>query len=53
MLAEHAHIDMNTAFERIRSQARSTNTKLTELATHIVAGRVDLEMFANDPPRRR
>lgn len=42
MLAERAQIDMSTAFERIRTMSRNTNTKLTELATHIVDGRVDL-----------
>jgi len=43
MVAEHAHIDMATAFERIRTRARSTNTKLTGLAAHIVEGQLDLD----------
>ncbi|MEP1123142.1 MAG: ANTAR domain-containing protein [Ilumatobacter sp.] len=42
MLAERAQIDMATAFDRIRMMSRNTNTKLTDLATHIVDGRVDL-----------
>jgi GAF domain-containing protein len=42
MLAEHAQIDMAAAFDHIRARSRNTNTKLTDLATHIVDGRVDL-----------
>ncbi len=51
MLAEHAHIDMPTAFERIRTLARNTNTKLTELATQIVDGQLDLDTLTIKPPR--
>ena len=43
MVAEHAHIDMATAFERIRTCARDSNTKLTDLAAHIVEGQLDLD----------
>ena len=46
MLAENAHIDMAAAFDLIRARSRNTNTKLTELATRIVDGRVDLDIFA-------
>lgn len=42
MLAENANIDMASAFDRIRARSRNTNTKLTDLATHIVSGRIDL-----------
>ncbi len=52
MLAEHAHVDMATAFDRIRARARNTNTKLTELATDIVNGRVDIATLTADPSRR-
>jgi len=43
MVAEHAHIDIVTAFERIRTCARNTNTKLTDLAAQIVEGQLDLD----------
>ncbi len=48
MLAEHAHIDMPTAFDHIRARARNTNTKLTDLAAHIVDRRLDLDTLATD-----
>lgn len=49
MLAEHARIDMASAFDLLRAQSRNTNTKLTDLATHIVNGRVDLAAVAATP----
>ncbi len=49
MLAERAQIDMATAFDRIRAMSRNTNTKLTDLSTHIVAGRVDLNTLTTEP----
>ncbi len=52
MLAEHKHIDMASAFDRIRARARNTNTKLTDLATDIVNGRVDLETLTADLSRK-
>lgn len=51
MLAEHAHIDMASAFDRIRTRARNTNAKLTELATRIVDGQLDLAVFVADTSR--
>jgi len=51
MVAEHAHIDMPTAFERIRARARNTNTKLTDLAAHIVGGQLDLDSLTTPPSR--
>lgn len=42
MVAEHSGVDMPTAFDRIRTLARNTNTKLTDLAGQIVDGQVDL-----------
>jgi len=49
MVAEHAHIDMPTAFERIRGRARNTNSKLTDLAADIVEGRLDLDTLTTPP----
>lgn len=52
MVAEHAHIDMPSAFNRIRVRARKTNTKLTDVASHIVDGRLDLDTLTTSPSRR-
>ncbi len=52
ILAEHAHIDMPAAFELLRNRARNTNTKLTDLATHIVAGELDLHTLTTDGTNR-
>ena len=52
MVAEHAHIDMATAFERIRTCARNTNTKLTDLAAHIVEGQLDLDTLTVSGTRK-
>ena len=52
MVAEHAHIDMATAFERIRTCARTTNTKLTDLAAHIVEGQLDLDTLTVSGTRK-
>jgi len=49
MVAEHAHIDMPAAFERIRGRARNTNSKLTDLAADIVEGRLDLDTLTTPP----
>jgi GAF domain-containing protein len=48
MLAERANIDMASAFDRIRAMSRNTNTKLTDLATNIVNGRVAIETMSRD-----
>lgn len=53
MLAQYAHIDMPSAFDRIRARARNMNTKLTDLAAQIVDGRVNLDTLATHPSRRR
>ncbi len=52
MLAEHANIDMPSAFDRIRVRARNTNTKLTDVAAHIVDGQLDLDTITTDPSRK-
>lgn len=48
MLAEHAGIDMPSAFNRIRARARNTNSKLTVVATRIVDGHLDLDALSVD-----
>jgi len=53
MLAEHAHIDMPAAFDRIRTRARNTNTKLTDIAASIVGGELDLNALTADSTRNR
>jgi len=53
MLAERAHIDMDTAFKRIRNQARSSNTQLTTVAAQIITGDLDLTDIAANPPAPR
>jgi GAF domain-containing protein len=53
MLAEHAGIDMPSAFELLRARARNTNTKLTDVAAAIVDGRLDLEALTVDPSHQR
>lgn len=53
MLAQHADIDMPSAFDHIRASARNTNTKLTDVAARIVDGRLDLNALAPDPSSKR
>jgi len=40
MLAEHAGVDMDEAFNRLRRFARNNNRRLTEVAESLVAGRI-------------
>ncbi|MEY9857813.1 transcriptional regulator with GAF, ATPase, and Fis domain [Catenulispora sp. GAS73] len=42
VLAERHQISMEQAFTALRGRARSTNTKLTEVATGVVTGHLDL-----------
>jgi len=42
MIAEYAQTDMDDAFKRLRSFARSNNRHLTEVAESVVAGRLSL-----------
>jgi GAF domain-containing protein len=53
VLAERAHIDMDTAFKRIRNHARNSNTQLTTVATQIITGELSLADVAADPPAPR
>lgn len=41
ILAEHAGIGMDEAFTRLRSQSRSTNTRLADLARRLIVGELD------------
>ncbi len=43
MIAERAHVDMDEAFNRLRSYARSNNRGLTEVAESVVAGRINVD----------
>ncbi|MEX2548708.1 MAG: ANTAR domain-containing protein [Nitriliruptoraceae bacterium] len=40
ILSEQAHLDLDDAFELLRSHARDNNLKLSTLAHHIVTGTV-------------
>jgi GAF domain-containing protein len=53
MLAERAHIDMETAFKRIRTQARNSNTQLTTVAAQIISGELALTDVAAKPSASR
>jgi transcriptional regulator with GAF, ATPase, and Fis domain len=50
MLAERAGIGLDQAFERLRRYARSTNTRLTELAAGVTDGSVDTAPLVELPP---
>jgi len=53
VLCERAHIDMPTAFDKIRAHARTNNLQLTAVAADIVAGTISLADLAASAPRRR
>jgi GAF domain-containing protein len=53
MLAEHAGIDVAAAFDLIRARSRTTNVKLTDVAHHMVSGRLGLDDLVADRARRR
>lgn len=48
VLAERGSLDMDQAFLRLRSHARNTNTRLTELAHHVVDGNLDTRDILTD-----
>ena len=52
MISERAHLDMQDAFERIRSHARNTNTKLTDVAAYIVGGQLALDALGTEASRK-
>lgn len=43
MIAERARVDLDQAFRRLRSYARSNNLKLTDVATAIVSGTFSID----------
>jgi transcriptional regulator with GAF, ATPase, and Fis domain len=45
VLAAHAGLDMNEAFDRLRSYARSTNTRLAEVARALIDGSLTADQF--------
>ncbi len=49
ILAERHHLDMETAFSRLRAHARNSNQRLSDLALNVVHGSVDLPYPANPP----
>jgi GAF domain-containing protein len=53
VLAERDHIDMDTAFKRIRTHARHTNTQLTTVAARIIIGELAVTDIAAKPPAPR
>jgi GAF domain-containing protein len=53
MLAERAHIDMDTAFNWIRTRARSSNTQLTTIAARIITGELAPSDIAAKPSTLR
>ena len=42
IIAERHHLDMEQAFSRLRSHARNTNQRLSDLADEVVHGTLDL-----------
>lgn len=50
VLAERSHVDMDTAFNWIRTRARSSNTQLTTIATRIITGELAPTDIASKPP---
>ncbi|MBA2624458.1 MAG: GAF and ANTAR domain-containing protein [Acidimicrobiia bacterium] len=50
MLAERAQVDMAEAFARLRAYCRRTNSRLTDVATRLVTGALDLRQVVADKP---
>jgi transcriptional regulator with GAF, ATPase, and Fis domain len=55
MIAQHAGIDMDEAFARLRAFARNTNRGLTEVAVALIGGSRDIDavIASRRPPPRR
>lgn len=49
MLAERAQVDMEQAFQLLRTHARNTRRHLTEVAMEIVGGALGLDQVVDDP----
>jgi AmiR/NasT family two-component response regulator len=41
VVAERARISLDSAFARLRSYARANNLRLSEVAAHVIDGRLD------------
>jgi len=52
MLAERERIDMDEAFDRLRHHSRRTNRRLTEVASALASGDLDLQVVAAERPAR-
>ena len=50
MIAEGRNVDMNEAFDRLRTYARNSNRRLTEVSESVVAGAITVDDIA---PRQR
>jgi transcriptional regulator with GAF, ATPase, and Fis domain len=53
VVAVHLRVDMNEAFDRLRSYARSTNTRLTDVARALVDGTLPADRIAAGQPATR
>ncbi len=55
IIAERAHVDMDTAFSRLRSFARNNNRGLTDVAESLVRGTLHMDVLARPkgaPPQQ-
>jgi GAF domain-containing protein len=50
MIAEHAQVDMDEAFRRLRGFARANNRRLTEVAEGVIEGRLAIREMASPSP---
>ncbi len=48
MIAERAGVDMDQAFAKLRAYARRTNERLTEVATGLVGGTVNMDAIIRE-----
>lgn len=48
ILAERAKVDLSTAFDRIRTYARSNNLRLSDLSSQIISGELDTDLLLGD-----
>ncbi len=49
MIAEHSHIDMSEAFERMRTYSRNNNRQITTVARDIIASTLPLDALRSHP----
>lgn len=53
MIAEHAGLDMDAAFKRLRTFSRNHNRLLTAVAESLIAGTLTIGSIADNPERAR